>query len=359
MRLIIILLVSVSLFSCVQEGSKTIISEPQPRDSVKISLTEYSIPGTNIRALAVLNDSTVWFAGSNGKWGFTENNGKDWKLDSLTFGDKPLHFRSIVVNPNGAFFLVSITNPAVVFKSADKGENWKVVYTDTTKNAFFDAIDFWDNQNGLLLGDVQNGCFHFAVTNNGGDTWQKVDCSDIPIALSEENPFAASNTNIALSGKHAWIGTGGKSGARVYHTPNFGKTWEVQNTSVVFGKTMTGIYSIDFYNDLMGIVAGGNWDSVAEKTTNMAITKDGGQTWNALENSAYVSCVQFIPGGKGKEVFALSGRMRDGESSMRFSGDGGQTWQFFANENYVSLKFANKNVAWISGKEKIAKLILE
>lgn len=332
------------------------------RDSLKIELKEFQIKNTTIRALEVLNDSTVWFGGSNGRWGYTMDNGKSWTVDSLKQDDKKLEIRSISVLENGDVFLVGVAEPAVVMNSKDNGKSWQAVYQDTSKAAFFDAIEFWDAQNGMLLGDAQNGCFHIALTNDGGNTWTKVACGNIPRALDFEGPFAASNTNIAIKGNNAWFGTGGKTLSRVFSTANQGKSWRATNTPIVSGQQMTGIFSIDFYDENVGIVAGGNWEDVSEKDSALAFTTDGGINWSLIEpnaNDGYVSCVQFVPESNGKNLVALKGRARGGESSMSYSNDFGQSWQMFSNSNYLAIKFANTNAAWMSGKNKIAKLVLE
>jgi len=285
-RLIPLLIIFICLSACTKDkpienptdSSLPIVVNPPVgytvRDSIQVSLKEFSIPGTTIRALEVLNDSEVWFAGSNGKWGYTTDNGNIWTINELIHqGIKP-NFRSITVNPNGDVFLVSVENPAAIFKSNDNGLNWNVEYKDIHPDAFFDAIEFWNNNDGIIMGDPLNNCFHIAITHDGGDTWTKVDCGDLPAATQNEYPFAASNTNIALSGTQAWFATGGKDDARVFHTPDLGKTWEVVTTPIISGKEMTGIYSIDFNNEQSGIIAGGDWDNIAN-SNKIAITNDG------------------------------------------------------------------------------------
>jgi photosystem II stability/assembly factor-like uncharacterized protein len=350
------------LIGCSDNPAVDIKAHTSVENSVNIVLTEFSIPNTTIRALEVLNDSTVWFGGSNGHFGYTLDNGKNWIIDSLSHNDTKLEIRSISVLDNGDVFLVGVSNPAVVYKSENDGKNWTAVYTDTASDAFFDAIEFWDAQNGMLLGDAQNGCFHIALTNDGGNTWTKVACGNIPRALDFEGPFAASNTNIAISGNNAWFGTGGKTLSRVFSSANQGKSWRVTNTPIVSGQQMTGIFSIDFYDENIGITAGGNWEEVSEKDSAITITTDGGINWNLIKphtNDGYISCIQFVPESNGKSLVALKGRARGGESSMSYSNDFGQTWQVFPNSNYLAIQFANQQTAWISGKNKIAKLTLK
>ncbi len=348
------------LTSCASDSEDLL--EYYPRETVATQLTEYTIPGTTIRAIEVLNDSTVWFAGSDGKWGYTLDNGDNWTVNVMEDAGKKPHFRSIAVQENGDVFLVAIQEPAAIFKSSDLGENWTKVHAGPTEESFFDAIEFWDKDNGILLGDPTNNCFYIALTSDGGETWEQVDCSLIPATLDEEYPFAASNTNIALSGTHAWFGTGGKSASRVFHSPDLGKSWEVFNTPIVSGQGMTGIYSIDFHSNLEGVITGGNWDVVNENTQNIAFTKDGGGTWNLVldgENMGYTSCVQYIPSSEGKELFLMKGRAGGGNSEMGYLHGEMDSLQVFPNTNYLTIQFANLNTAWVAGKNRIGKLEIE
>ena len=359
MKWLLFISVLISLSSCNETNSTHINVSFSSRDSVKIEITDFSFPETTIRALEVINDSTVWFAGSNGYWGYTLDNGKNWTSNQFEMDSIIPEFRSISVNSNGDIFLVSIVKPAAIYKSSNMGETWKTVYLANDTNAFFDAIEFFDSQNGILLGDAINNCFHVAITNNGGDTWKRLNCDNLPQALDHENPFAASNTNISVYETHAWFGTGGQSKSRVYHTPDLGKTWEVFNTPMARGGVMTGIYSIHFNDSLNGVIAGGDWDNVDKIDSSLSYTDDGGKTWSTdALTDGFSSCVQFIPETNGQELFKLKGRARGGNSSMGYSNNNGKSWQYFSNTNYLSIQFSSKNIAWISGKEKIGRMVI-
>jgi photosystem II stability/assembly factor-like uncharacterized protein len=359
MKWFLFISVLIGLSSCNTSNSSDIKQAVIMRDSVKLDITEFKFPNTTIRALEVINDSTVWFAGSNGYWGYTLDNGENWTTNQFTLDSITPEFRSISVNPNGDIFLVSIVKPAAVYKSSNMGKEWEMVYTDTDTNAFFDAIEFFNSQYGVLLGDAIDNCFHVAITSDGGNHWKRVNCSNLPSALDNENPFAASNTNISVNGTHAWFGTGGQSNSRVYHTPDFGRNWEVFNTPIVNGGVMTGIYSIHFNDSINGIIAGGDWDRVDVSKGTMSYTNDGGKTWsNDSRTDGFSSCIQFIPQTQGLEMFKLKGRARGGNSSMGYSNNNGKTWQYFDNTNYLSIQFSSKNIAWISGKEKIGKMVI-
>ncbi|WP_428225193.1 hypothetical protein [Flavobacterium sp.] len=45
------------------------------------------------------------------------------------------------------------------------------------------------------------------------------------------------------------------------------------------GQTMTGIFTSDFYNGKIGILAGRNYEQLTDNKQNKAIPHDGGITW--------------------------------------------------------------------------------
>ncbi len=173
--------------------------------------------------------------------------------------------------------------------------------------------------------------------------------------MSGEAAFAASNSNIAIHGDHVWIATGGKK-SRVFRSLDRGKTWEVFNTPIVQGKSMTGIYSIDFYDSNSGVVFGGNWEDKSFNEGNKAITKDGGVSWKLVSNGegpGYRSSVRFVPGSFGKGMVAV------GSSGISYSNDSGGHWIELSDEGFYAIEFVNDTLAFASGANKISKLIFK
>lgn len=310
---------------------------------------------SSVRALEVVNDSTVWFAGSGGVYGYTENNGNTWNIDSIKTGNIVPHFRSIAVT-NKAVFLLSIASPALLYKSGDKGKNWKIVYRENDSSAFYDAMAFWNDKEGIAMGDPIENSLSIIITRNGGNSWQKIPGSKLPQTYKGEAAFAASNSNIALHGNNVWIVTGGKK-ARVFHSADKGNSWEVFDTPIIKGGQMTGIYSVDFYDDKNGIIFGGDWNKKKQNTKNKAVTTDGGRTWKLIADGktpGYRSCVRYVPESEGKQVIAV------GTPGISLSMDGGKNWQNISSESFYTIRFGSSyKSAWLAGNKKIGKIIWE
>ena len=220
------------------------------------------------------------------------------------------------------------------------------------EKVFYDSMKFFDELNGIAIGDPTDECLSVLITRDGGKSWGKIDCKNLPKIADGEAAFAASNTNIAIVGENAWLVSGGMK-ARVFHTPDMGLTWKVYDTPIVQGKSSTGIYSVDFYNERQGIICGGDYTDMHGNYANKAITKNGGKTWEVVSENTepkYVSCVQYVPNTQGKEVFSVS------DNGVFYSKNSGRNWEKVSDEGFHSIRFVNEKTAWVSGNEVIAKI---
>ena len=328
--------------------------EYQSRNIEKIIIKEFKIDSTSIRAIQVIDNQTIYYAGSRGDVGFTKDNGKSWTREYITYNDTIVpHFRSLAKNKNH-FFALSVANPALLYKISD--EKTELVYTENHEKVFYDALTFFDdNKHGIAVGDPTENCASIIITEDAGNTWQKIPCANLPKFEEDEAFFAASNTNIKTIGKTVWIASGGKK-ARILKSDDFGKTWTIFDTPIIQGNGPQGIYSIDFADKNNGIIIGGDYSKPKENIANKAITKDGGKTWSLVsdgKNPNYKSCVQYVPNTQGKEIFAVS------KTGVSFSNDSGNSWSEVSKEGYYTIQFVDKNTAWLSGNNKIGKLVLK
>jgi len=321
---------------------------------------------TNIRALEVLNDSVVWFGGSNGIYGFTEDAGKTWTIDTIKMDSLIPEFRSIAVLDDHTELLVNIGSPAYIWKSDDIGVTWKIVYENHDDDIFFDALKFSDEINGIAVSDPIRQCFQILITHDSGETWQSVSCSAIPPALGGEAFFASSNTSIDVSGRNVWLGTGALH-TRVLASQDAGAHWKTFEAPILEGQEFTGIFSLDFYDNYTGIIAGGDYDEKPSTILTAAVTNDGGKTWKAIDEEdapPFVSCVQYRPHSNGTAIIACC------LPGIYSSEDGGLHWKKLKNDNergkelsesFLTFRFSpSGKVAWFAGADgKIARLELK
>jgi photosystem II stability/assembly factor-like uncharacterized protein len=91
--------------------------------------------------------------------------------------------------------------------------------TNQVPDGFWDAMAFWDKDNGILFGDPVKGSFQVYVTSDGGASWHEVAAKGLE-AMPNEGAFAASGTCLTVAGANdAWIATGGSATSRVFHSP--------------------------------------------------------------------------------------------------------------------------------------------
>ena len=163
------LVISFLILSCQTDNTTNETNLPTALNIV--SLDTFPIPAS-VRALEVVNDSTVWFAGSEGVYGYTKNGGQSWHIDSLQWDTLQPHFRSISVTED-AVYLLSIASPALLFRSKDEGQSWRLVYKEESPAAFYDAMTFWDTKTGIAMGDPTDGCLSVIRTRDGGAYLEK------------------------------------------------------------------------------------------------------------------------------------------------------------------------------------------
>jgi len=344
-KCILLVCLTIISFSCKQEYVV--------RSFESVSIQKFDMDSTSIRAIIAVNADELLFAGSRGDIGLTDDGGKTWDIEYLKYQNSIVpHFRSLA-KTTSAVFALSVANPALLYKISD-GEK-TVVYKEEHEKVFYDAMTFLDDKTGIAIGDPIDGCTSIIMTNDGGNSWKKIDCANLPEVQEGEASFAASNTNIAFHKNNIWVVTGGTK-SRVLKSADKGKTWEIIETPFVQGNGPQGIYSVDFYDENNGIIVGGDFSKPEENRANKAITVDGGKTWTLVADGQapnYKSCVKYIPGTKGKEVIAV------GKTGVSFSNDGGTTWKDISKDGYYTIDFVDKNTAWLSGHEKIGKLVLK
>ncbi|WP_291128553.1 sialidase family protein [Flavobacterium sp. UBA7682] len=306
----------------------------------------------SIRAITIIEDK-VYFSGDKSRIGYVQTPKREGEIDKTIVTDTlQYEYRSLATNGK-YFFALSIGNPAKLYKFSKNLMDKTLVYQEKNERVFYDSMQFWNENEGIAIGDPTADCLSVIITRDGGNTWRKTDCENLPLIVDGEAAFAASNTNIVLKGNNVWIVSGGKK-SRVFHSPNKGKTWQVYETPIVQGEAMTGIFTADFYDEKIGFIAGGNYEKPTQNFQNKAITTDGGKTWSLIgENMGfgYASCVQFVPKSNGKGIVSV------GASGLYYSADSGNSWkQFSTDTTLYTIRFLDEDTAFAAGKNKIIKI---
>lgn len=307
----------------------------------------------SIRALEMY-DHKVWYSGTDSKFGFVDlKNPQNQKQIQLS--EKKLQFRTLAQDKS-FFYAINIESPAYFFKINKKDLKSQIIYTDTTKTAFYDALSF-DGNNGVALGDPYGKCMNILVTKNNGESWKTLPCNEKYEIGEGEAAFAASNSNIYLNKDEFWFVTGGKK-SRQFYSYQMGDKLYGKEVPFVNGSSSTGIYAMDMdIETRFGIVVGGDYTKQAENVNNIATTKNGGETWEIQasgQNAGYTTCVKIKPNSKGKEIIAV------GDQHISYSSDYGKTWKKLSDEKgYFVCEWVDKNTVVFAGKDRISVMKLK
>ncbi|MGI9107411.1 MAG: WD40/YVTN/BNR-like repeat-containing protein [Pyrinomonadaceae bacterium] len=312
--------------------------------------------GVRLRGVSAVSGSIAWASGDKGTYLRTTDGGRTWQAGTVP-GALELDFRDVAAFDADTAYLLSIGEgeKSRIYKTIDGGARWTLQFKSRRPTAFFDAMAFWDRDHGIAMSDPVDGKFLIITTSDGGATWQEAPSSGMPTALAGEGAFAASGTCIAVRDKrHVWFGTGGPAGARVFRSTDRGRSWQVANTPVVSGKS-AGIFSVAFADARHGVVVGGDYTRESEAKNNVAMSRDGGQTWTAINGAApngYRSCVAFIPGVSRPLLISA------GPSGSDYSFDGGESWKSLSAEGFHSVSFVGRGnaIGWAVGENgRVAK----
>jgi photosystem II stability/assembly factor-like uncharacterized protein len=255
----------------------------------------------NLRGVSAVSERVVWASGTHGSYLSTTNGGITWQVAQVP-GAEDLDFRDVAAFDSSRVYLLSAGpgEQSRIYKTTDGGLTWTLQFTNKDPKGFFDCMAFWDSERGIVLGDPvpdSSGKLRFELitTDDGGQNWKPLPDDARPVAIEGEAAFAASGTCIAAQGKgNAWFATGGKA-ARVFRSPDGGKSWTGVDTPIVHGTDSAGIFSIAFRDNKHGAIAGGDYKNPQQSGANLAFSNDGGRTWKLSNFSpqAYFSAVAF------------------------------------------------------------------
>jgi hypothetical protein len=257
----------------------------------------HSGTGISLRGLSVVNDKIIWVSGTKGTVGKSTDGGKTWDWMTVN-GYTSKDFRDIEAFDARTALVMAVGEPALIFKTINGGITWKIVYTNNTPGMFLDAMEFWNDESGIVIGDPVNGKFFVARTFDGGFNWRALSYDKSPAADSSEACFAASGTNVrALTRDQACFVTGG-SKSRLFRRE---KSIPLE---IIQGKETQGANSVAVWFKKIKkpriTIVGGDFASDTSRKLNCTFSNDGGETWFRPSNPpyGYRSCVEYISSNK-------------------------------------------------------------
>lgn len=309
---------------------------------------------SRLRGVSAVSEDVAWVSGSGGTVLRTLDGGDTWEdVAPPDAGEQA--FRDIeAFGADRAVLLAIGTGEASrLYVTEDGGDTWTLAYQNTDPAAFYDCMAFFDRRRGLVMGDPVGGKFQILATEDGGRSWELLPSDGMPAALPGEFGFAASGTCIATAGgRDAWFGTGGDAVARVFHSRDRGRTWEVVDTPVRSGAS-AGIFSLAFDTPRRGLAIGGDFLTPTEAPNGAAYTTDRGKSWTVASGPGeYRSGSAFVPRLPRTAVAV-------GPTGSDVSSDGGRSWSRFADGSLDAVD-CERGTCWASGEAgRVALLRVE
>ena len=299
----------------------------------------------SLRGLSVVTENIVWVSGSAGTVGRSVDGGKNWTWMTVK-GFEKTDFRDIEAFDSTTAIIMGIADPAYILKTTNSGQNWKVVFKDTTKGMFLDAMEFWNEQSGIVIGDPIGDKIFIARTFNGGDNWRSIPAANIPTADKGEAFFASSGTNVRMLNNAEAVFVSGGLLARLFIRD------KKIDLPILQGKESTGANSVAVKNKKCLIVVGGDFNAKDDTTKNCVITMDGGKTFTepVIGPHGYRSCVEYL----GKKSWVSCGL-----NGVDYSNDEGLHWSWISKDSFHTVRKAKKGKAvYLSGGGgRIGKLV--
>ena len=319
---------------------------PTPPATSAVWTPQASGSTVELRGLSVRDATNAWATGADGTV-LRSIDGKTWQKIGVPGGEK-LDFRDVEVLSSGAVILMSAGAGELsrIYRTTDGGKNWTLVHTNPDKDGFYDAIAFWDEKDGAVLGDPVAGRFVVCLTTDGGLTWAAPPPGAMSQAFPGEGAFAASGTCLSVQrgGREGWFVTGGAQMSRVFRTFDRGTSWSAATNPVPAGNASSGLFSVAFVDAKNGFAAGGNYKDPSLAALNGSRTENGGRNWTPapLSESGFFSAVVAVPGAPSRLVAV-------GPTGTAVSDDRGKTWRKIDATPLNAVAFSDANTGWAVG----------
>lgn len=348
-----------------------------------LSWSEISLGlSANLNVLEFTDEQTGFIYSNTNAYLKTIDGGTNWDIEYLPSSIESLVIKDVLYNSTEIGLAIGIkfeqqSEVGKIYKTIDGGVSWVEVFSDDNGWYWPQAIDFKDEDHGMVsFNAIMYGCINY-TTNDGGDTWEETPmftyswapCRDLHFdddkaivvgnmglmsysidegenwnqyserqVYGEISDLQFTNDETAfLSAKNE---TGGALVFEMYKSQNGGQDWSFNNLFIQH-------FVFDFIDDEIGFVATEDIDLTVYKTEN------GAQDWTPIYLSEYhfePTCIRFSD--------ELNGIIC-GEDIIIKTSDGGENWETintgYPDNGYSDIEFQVSGDVFICGNNSIFK----
>ncbi len=339
------------------------ILDAQAQDYWTEFATAQSAASTGMSSLSIVDATTTWASMACGTSGCTPirrfsrtlNNGSSWNTAVVDLGPNSANLRIANISATSSSTAYVSVFPGAsgavggIWKTVDGGVTWarQTTATFTGTDAFCDLVHFFNANDGVALGDPNDGFYEIYTTSNGGTNWTRVASTPELIPTPGGEDYGLTN-QFTATGNTIWVGT---SYGKILKSTDKGLTWTLTQTPIPdFGSGLHGTESGDlaFIDSNNGLLQ--TSDYILYNTT------DGGATWNNVAWNGQLRNfgLSEIPGTANSYV-SIGEDSIDVIRGSSFSTDGGLNWTDINNApdaNMVDggiITFLSPSVGFASG----------
>ncbi len=277
--------------------------------------------------MSVVSDSVVWAKDSNAdSISITTNGGASWISKPLPIPNGYLRAAGGIcaLSATKAYYILSTSDSKGIYVTLDGGDNWTKQSTGFNQSSLFpDIIHFWNDNEGVAIGDASPN-FEIYTTSNGGVQWNQVTNANMPNGNSEGT--YNNQDAFRIAGNSIFFLTGS---ARVFKSLDKGKTWSVVNTP--FHNAIDSVITFDFKDNSNGLISYCSNDGIHHK---MYKTTNGGQTWDSISTNNFYQRIKYIQTANAYFSINIKG-------GLSYSCDNGNTWTSVTYFDGVKLQTAS------------------
>jgi len=303
--------------------------------------TGFSAASRGIDQIKIVSPNVVWAKAYDGttpanyirEFTRTTDGGITWTPGTISFtGSENFGVSNIFPLSDlvcyACMFPISGTGGKIV-KTIDGGLTWIEQSSATFTDSWANFVHFFNENDGVAMGDPVAGEFFIITTADGGATWIQVAVDKIPNCTTNE--AGVSNMYTAVDNT-IWFSS---SNGRVYKSIDKGANWTVATTG------LTKVLSLSFKDATTGFASLGASPYTLKKTV------DGGSTWSTVIPTGFYTKAPQLAFLKGTDAIWIDASVGPGHGSSFSINDCASFNNIDTGKvQYTELAFLDKETGW-------------